>query len=103
MRDGGGVELRNLDYCVDIPTENWLNFSGIEVHTNKLKALKILLVERDGLNLCVDRFHLVVTCLVSDSQEGGLHLSLLYLPSDGTLLAVLRDEVVEIRYVNYFR
>ena len=32
MRDGGGVELRNLDYCVDIPTENWLNFSGIEVH-----------------------------------------------------------------------
>ena len=67
--------------------------------TNKLKALKILLVERDGLNLC--RLHLVVTCPVSDSQEGGLHLSLLYLPSDGTLLAVLRDEVVEIRYVNY--
>ena len=89
MGDGGGVEL---------PTENWLNFSYIEVHSNKLKALKILLVERDGL-----RFHLVVTCLVSDSQEGGLCMSLLYLPSDGTLLAVLRDEVVEIRYVNYFR
>ena len=31
-----------------------------------------------------------------------MYLSL-YLPSDGALLAVLRDEVVEIRYVKYFR
>ena len=76
-----------------------LDISHLIATASKVPSLFHIILRHCGLRSLATAKETVI--IVIYRREDCMCLSL-YLPSDGTLLAVLRDEVVEIRYVKYF-